>query len=134
MGLLMQVLKDEAANISAALFILMMLIIMATSITFLPEHRVQPVDFGSIPAALWWVIVTKTTIDYGDMVPMTVIGKICSAVIGIINLGIVALPAGILPSGFNEALLDGLINTNEHAISDQRVRNWGSAMANPIAS
>lgn len=129
MGLLTQVLKDEAANIAAALFVLMMLIIMAASVTFLAEHKVQPVAFGSIPAALWWAIVTMTTIGYGDVVPMTVVGKLCGAIIGVISVGIVALPAGILASGFNEALhqrrrrfetvvenalLDGVIDTNEH--------------------
>ncbi len=104
MGLLIQVLRKEARNIGAALFVLFLLIIMAASLTFLAEHEVQPEAFGSIPAALWWAVVTMTTIGYGDVVPITVIGKTFGAIIGIISVGMVALPAGLLASGFSEAL------------------------------
>ncbi len=104
MGLLIQVLREEARNIGAALFVLFLLIIMAASLTFLAEHEAQPEAFGSIPAALWWAVVTMTTIGYGDVVPITVIGKTFGAIIGIISVGMVALPAGLLASGFSEAL------------------------------
>ncbi len=104
MGLLLSVLKEEAGNIGAALFVLAMLIVLSASITYLAEHEVQPVAFGSIPAALWWAVITMTTIGYGDVVPMTLVGKTCGALIGIVSVGMVALPAGILASGFNEAL------------------------------
>ncbi len=104
MGLLLQVLKKEGRNIGAALFVLLLLIIMAASLTFLAEQEAQPEAFGSIPAALWWAVVTMTTIGYGDVVPITVLGRICGAIIGIISVGMVALPAGLLASGFSEAL------------------------------
>lgn len=104
MNLLLRVLRDEGAIISAALFVLLMLIVVAASVTYLAEHKAQPEAFGSIPHALWWAVVTMTTIGYGDVVPQTLIGRICAAVIGIISVGMVALPAGILASGFNEAL------------------------------
>lgn len=104
MNLLLRVLRDEGPIISAALFVLLMLIVVAASVTYLAEHKAQPDAFGSIPHALWWAVVTMTTIGYGDVVPQTLIGRICAAVIGIISVGMVALPAGILASGFNEAL------------------------------
>jgi len=104
MGLLLQVLKEEARNIGAALFVLLLLIIMAASLTYLAEHKAQPEAFGSIPAALWWAVVTMTTVGYGDVVPITVMGKFLGAIIGIISVGMVALPAGLLASGFSEAL------------------------------
>lgn len=104
MNLLLQVLRDESSVISAAMFVLLMLIMVAASVTYLAEHEAQPEAFGSIPHALWWAVVTMTTIGYGDVVPQTLVGRICASIIGIISVGMVALPAGILASGFNEAL------------------------------
>ncbi|MBT7247851.1 MAG: hypothetical protein HN877_01350 [Rhodospirillaceae bacterium] len=62
MRLLVDVLKQEAANIGAALFILMTMVVFAASVIYLVEADVQPDKFGSIPDALWWAIVTMTTI------------------------------------------------------------------------
>ena len=131
MGLLLQVLKKEGRNIGAAVFVLLLLIIMAASLAYLAEQEAQPEAFGSIPAALWWAVVTMTTIGYGDIVPITVLGHIMGAVIGIISVGIVALPAGLLASGFSEALqqrrqafeqLVGDVLEDGGIHSDERVR------------
>lgn len=102
--LLTDVLKDELASISAALFIMMMLVVLSASLIYLAESDAQPDKFGSIPDALWWAIVTMTTIGYGDVVPITNMGKSIGAFIGIISIGMVALPTGIIASGFNQAL------------------------------
>ena len=104
MSLLLTVLKDEAKSIGAALFVLCMLIIMASSLTYLAEHKAQPEAFKSIPHAMWWAIITMTSVGYGDVTPVTVLGKMLASVISIISVGLVALPAGILASGYSEAI------------------------------
>lgn len=103
-SLLFEVLKDEARAIVASLFVLIFLIILSASLIYFAEGQVQPHVFSSIPASMWWAIVTMTTVGYGDVVPITVAGKMLGAVIGIIGIGMVALPAGFLAAGFGEAL------------------------------
>jgi voltage-gated potassium channel len=104
MSLLGRVVRDEAGPIAAALFVLATLLVAAASFAYLAEHEAQPLVFASIPDAMWWAIVTMTTVGYGDMVPVTTLGKVIGGVIGIIGLGMVALPAGLLASGFSEQL------------------------------
>ncbi|MBL4606763.1 MAG: ion transporter [Pseudomonadales bacterium] len=140
MSVLLKVLSDEARAIGAALFVLCMLIIMASSLTYLAEHDAQPEAFGSIPAAMWWAVITMTGVGYGDVTPITAIGKILAAIISIISIGIVALPAGLLASGFSEALrqrrahyeklvedvmMDGVITSDEEAQLKNTQANLG---------
>ncbi|MBN0988878.1 ion transporter [Amphritea pacifica] len=140
MSLLLQVLQREARSIGAALFVLFMLIIVASSLIYFAEHHAQPEAFSSIPAAMWWAIVTMTTLGYGDVIPITVMGKIMASIISIMSLGIVALPAGLLASGFSEAirerrrtyekmvnlaLQDGEIDSIEHKALNQMRETLG---------
>tara|TARA_B110000008_G_C16804825_1_gene498242 strand:- start:86 stop:730 length:645 start_codon:yes stop_codon:yes gene_type:complete len=71
---------------------------------YLAEGGIYPEAFGSIPRALWWSSVTLTTVGYGDIVPISVLGKILTILITIASIGIVAIPTGILAAGFSEAL------------------------------
>ena len=103
MTLLLQVFREESRTISAAMFVSMLLVFVASTLAYIAEHAVQPTVFSSIPAAMYWAIITMTTVGY-DMVPITIVGKTLGALIGIMGLGMVALPAGILASGFNNAL------------------------------
>jgi len=62
------------------------------------EHEAQPEQFGSIPASLWWAIVSLTTVGYGDAYPITAAGKFFAGIVLIIGIGIVALPTGLIAS------------------------------------
>src|SRR3981081_3242511 len=77
----------------------MVLFLAAVSVYFL-ERDVQPATFGSVPAALWWAIATLTTVGYGDVVPITPLGRLVAAVVMICGLGVVGLWTGVLATGF----------------------------------
>lgn len=85
------------------LFILFILVIISF-IMFYVENAAQPDKFTSIPATMWWGIATLTTVGYGDMVPITNLGKFLGGIFAIAGVGLLALPAGILSSGFFEML------------------------------
>ncbi len=104
MNLLFEVLRQEARVIAAAMFTLFLILIFTASATYLAETEAQPEAFANIPQAMWWAIVTVTTVGYGDVVPITPVGKMLGAVLGLVGVGMVALPAGILASGFSNAL------------------------------
>lgn len=104
-NLLFEVMREEARVLGAAMFMLFLLLMLMASATYFAEHAVQPIAFSNIPQAMWWAVVTVTTVGYGDVVPVTLLGKVFGAALGVIGVGMVALPAGILASGFSNALL-----------------------------
>src|ERR1700751_112879 len=78
------------------------LLLLAASLVYLLERTSQPDDFGSIPAALWWAIVTMTTTGYGDVVPHTALGRILAGIVMVSGIPVFALWAGILGTGYAE--------------------------------
>jgi voltage-gated potassium channel len=84
-------------------FILFVLVIISTTM-FYVEREAQPDKFTSIPATMWWGIATITTVSYGDMVPATAWGRLLGGMFAIAGVGLLALPAGILSSGFFEMM------------------------------
>src|SRR5579859_1652837 len=90
-------------------------LLAAASLAYLFERRAQPEAFGSIPAALWWAIATLTTTGYGDVVPITPLGRIIAAAVMICGLGVFGLWTGILATGFAaETRRDNFLRTWEH--------------------
>lgn len=100
MDLLLTVIRQETASVLSAMFIMVIVIVLAASGIYMIEREEQPA-FDNIPKAMWWAAVTLTTVGYGDVVPQTVFGKIFGLVITVAGVGMVALPAGILASGFS---------------------------------
>ena len=78
------------------------LLVLASSLMYFIEHVAQPDKFSSIPETMWWSVITVTTVGYGDVAPITPLGRILAGLIALLGVGIFALPAGILGSGFVE--------------------------------
>ena len=99
---LLVVLWDQRKSLGAAFFILFIVLIISSSGMYIVEKDIQPEKFGSIPQSMWWSIVTLTTVGYGDVYPVTSMGKFFGSIIIILGIGTVALPSGILASAFTE--------------------------------
>lgn len=97
-----RVIMDERRALLGSLFIMLGLLIVASTAIYYAEHRAQPDVFGSIPAAMWWGLATLTTVGYGDLVPVTLVGKLIGGVVMLLGLGMFALPIGILATGFTQ--------------------------------
>ena len=82
---------------------LLVALVIAAALMYFAETTAQPDVFPSIPAAMWWSVVTLTTVGYGDAVPVTTQGRALAAVIAVLGIGLFALPAGILSAGLLEA-------------------------------
>lgn len=77
-------------------------LIVTSTLLYLAEGDVQPDKFGSIPRALWWSIATLTTVGYGDVYPVTPLGKMLSGATAVIGIGLIAMPTGILAAAFSD--------------------------------
>lgn len=80
------------------------LLVLASALLYVVEGAAQPDTFGSIPRALWWGVVTLTTIGYGDVYPVTPLGKLLAGLTAVTGIGLIAAPTGILAASFSEAL------------------------------
>jgi voltage-gated potassium channel len=97
-----RVIYDRREQLVLSIILIMFMLVIISTVMYYAEHDTQPEVFSSIPASMWWGIATLTTVGYGDMVPVTVLGKILGGMFAVIGFGLLALPAGILSSGFFE--------------------------------
>ena len=102
--LMTRVFKSKSQELLIAIFFTLSLLIFISFLMYYVEGPHQPEHFGSVPKTMWWGIITLTTVGYGDVVPMSVWGKFFGGCIAILGIGMFALPAGILASGFSNEL------------------------------
>jgi len=139
MTVLLTVIKNEMATLISAIFIMLVLVVLASAGMFMVERDAQPAAFGTIPRAMWWATITLSTVGYGDVIPVTVAGKMLGVMITILGVGMAALPAGIIASGFtrevnrrretyrsmvHDALTDGVLDKAER----QTLKNYSLNM------
>ena len=96
-----RVLADEYMALLGALLIMLVLLLFASTGIYFLERVAQPDAFASIPAAAWWALATLTTVGYGDVVPVTPLGKVLGGVVMLLGVGMFALPIAIIATGFS---------------------------------
>ena len=99
-----KVVMDKKSELGITVFIAIILILVSSTIMYHLEHKVQPDQFPNIISTFWWSIATLTTVGYGDVYPVTSWGKVVAGIIALLGIGLVALPTGIISSGFIENL------------------------------
>ncbi|MCZ7662877.1 MAG: potassium channel family protein [Thermoleophilia bacterium] len=104
LALLGRVFRAKKEELVVTLCAVLFLLFLASSFIYYVEHEAQPEAFSSIPAAMWWGVATLTTVGYGDVYPVTVAGKVLGAIVAMLGIGLFALPAGILASGFADEM------------------------------
>lgn len=99
-----RVIASRGPELITTLSILLVLMLLSASLMYYAEHDAQPDAFSSIPAAMWWAIATLSTVGYGDVYPLTPVGKLLASVIALLGIGMFALPTGILGAAFVEEI------------------------------
>ena len=84
--------------------LVLMVLMLSSTLMYYAENDAQPDEFSSVPAAMWWSVATLTTVGYGDVYPVTELGRLMAAVVAVLGIGFVALPTGILGAAFVEEI------------------------------
>ena len=104
LGVIQSVVKKTKNEILVTIFLVFILLVLSSTLMYNIEKTAQPDAFQNIGEAMWWAVATLTTVGYGDIYPVTGLGKVLSAFIALLGIGIVALPTGIISSAYIEEI------------------------------
>ena len=107
------VFRSKSQQMIASVFFVFMILILASLLIYYAEHDAQPDQFENAFSGLWWAVATLTTVGYGDIYPITPLGRFLGAIIAILGIGMVAVPTSILSAGFMETLEKHTSDQNE---------------------
>lgn len=133
-GTLYKVVKREWQVILASVFVMLLLVVLTASMGYLFEHEAQPDKFENIPQSIYWAVVTLASVGYGDISPVTPMGRALTVVLSLLGIGIFAIPAGLLASAFTdqlridrETLKHKLLHAMAHGHLDPKAQEWLAA-------
>ena len=104
-AILFKVVVREWPVMSASAFIMMLLVVLTASLGYLFEHDAQPDKFENIPSAIYWAVITLASVGYGDISPVTPIGRSMTIILALLGIGIFAIPAALLSSAYSDQLV-----------------------------
>ena len=105
--LIKRVLVSKKEELLLSVFVLVLMLVISACVMYYCENAAQPETFPDIPSTMWWAVVTLTTVGYGDVYPITPLGKFVASIMAIIGIGMFALPTGILGAGFVDEISNG---------------------------
>ncbi len=101
---LLKAVQREKYVLMAAAFMMILMIILTASLGYMFEHDTQPDKFESIPASMYWAVITLASVGYGDITPITPLGRLMTVIVSFVGIGIFAIPAGLMASSFTDQL------------------------------
>lgn len=99
-----RVIRLSASRLVAAVGLCLVVMLLSAIVIYTVESTVQPEQFPNVLASLWWAVMTLTTVGYGDVYPVTPIGRLFAGVISLVGIGIIAIPTGIIAAGFSTVM------------------------------
>jgi voltage-gated potassium channel len=99
-----RVLQRSAGALAVSMLAIFIILIISSVLVYYAEHEEWLTEFETIPHALWWGVITLTTVGYGDIYPVTPLGKLLGALMALVSIGLFALPSGIIAAGFMEEI------------------------------
>lgn len=101
---LTKVIAREWPVLAASAFVMMLLVVLTASLGYLFEHEAQPEKFENIPQSIYWAVITLASVGYGDISPITPMGRVMTIILALLGIGIFAIPAALLSSAFSDQL------------------------------
>ena len=109
-----EVFRRKKHQLITSVGIVVLLMIISSVLMYNVENEAQPEVFDNALTSLWWTVETLTTVGYGDIVPVTAVGKLLSTVISLLGIGLVAVPTGIISAGFSEIIAEKREHDNDN--------------------
>ena len=101
---IVKVIRTSGPQLIMSVVICFFVMLFSAIVMYTVENPEQPEQFPNVISALWWAICTLTTVGYGDVYPITAVGKFFASVISLVGIGIIAIPTGIIAAGFNQVI------------------------------
>ncbi len=101
---IVRVIRESGPQLVMSVVICFFVILFSAIVMYTVEHPVQPEQFPNVISSLWWAMCTLTTVGYGDVYPITAVGRLFASFISLVGIGIIAIPTGIIAAGFNHAI------------------------------
>ncbi|MCC5921066.1 MAG: ion transporter [Cyclobacteriaceae bacterium] len=102
--ILKNIFQNKKQDLIISMVSILFLLIIASSLMYLFEREVQPEHFNSIPKCLWWAAITATQVGYGDVVPISFLGRVIGVAVAFMGIGVFAIPAGIIAAGYTDEM------------------------------